>query len=92
MKGTTKRQEAVFAAAGLCGVCLYYLQENIALTYTMASNAGVIISIAPFFTAMLTQLFTKEDFQKRKAGCKVQLDSMMMVETLITASFQNRPI
>lgn len=61
MKGTTKRQEAVFAAAGLCGVCLYYLLENVALTYTMASNVGVIISIAPFFTAMLTRLFTKEE-------------------------------
>ncbi len=61
MRGTTKRQEVVFAAAGLCGVCLYYLLENIALTYTMASNVGVIISIAPFFTAMLTHLFTKEE-------------------------------
>lgn len=58
MRGTTRRQEAVFAAAGLCGVCLYYLLENIALTYTMASNVGVIISIAPFFTAILTHLFT----------------------------------
>lgn len=61
MKGTTKRQEAVFAAAGLCGVCLYYLLENIALTYTMASNVGVIISIAPFFTALFTHLFIKEE-------------------------------
>ena len=61
MRGTTKRQEAVFAAAGLCGVCLYYLLENIALTYTMASNVGVIISISPFFTAMLTHFFTKEE-------------------------------
>lgn len=61
MKGTTKRQEAIFASAGLCGVCLYYLLENIALTYTMASNVGVIISIAPFFTAILTHLFTKEE-------------------------------
>lgn len=61
MRGTTKRQEIVFAAAGLCGVCLYYLLENIALTYTMASNVGVIISIAPFFTAMLTHMFTKEE-------------------------------
>lgn len=61
MKETTKRREAVFAAAGLCGICLYYLLENIALTYTMASNVGVIISIAPFFTAMLTHLFTKNE-------------------------------
>ena len=54
-KGTygTLRQELLFAAAGLCGVTLYFLLENIALTYTFASNVGVIISIAPFFTAFL---------------------------------------
>ena len=52
LTGTTLRQEIVFGAAGLCGVCLYYLMENIALTYTMASNVGVIISAAPFFTAI----------------------------------------
>lgn len=59
MRGTTGQQEALFAAAGLCGVCLYYLLENIALTYTFASNVGVIISITPFFTAILTHLFMK---------------------------------
>ena len=29
------RQEAYFVAAGLAGICLYYLLENIALTYTL---------------------------------------------------------
>ncbi|MBY9077414.1 DMT family transporter [Paenibacillus sp. HN-1] len=52
-----RKQELYFAAAGLCGVTLYYLLENIALTYTFASNVGVIISIAPFFTAILAHLF-----------------------------------
>lgn len=61
MKGTTRRQEITFAAAGLSGVCLYYLLENIALTYTMASNVGVIISVAPFFTAILSHIFLKQD-------------------------------
>lgn len=65
MKGTTMRQEALFAAAGLSGVCLYYLLENIALTYTLASNVGVIISIAPFFTAILTHLFMKGEEKLR---------------------------
>ena len=55
LKGTTKKQELLFAIAGLCGVTLYYLLENIALTYTAASNVGVIISIAPFFTAILAK-------------------------------------
>lgn len=53
------REEGCFALAGLCGVCLYYLLENIALTYTLASNVGVIISAAPFFTAILTHLIMR---------------------------------
>ena len=59
--GTTRKQELTFAAAGLCGICLYYLMENIALTYTMASNVGVIVSIAPFFTAIMGHVFLKEE-------------------------------
>lgn len=62
----SKKQELTFAAAGLCGICLYYLLENIALTYTAASNVGVIISVAPFFTAVLSHIFMKTE-EKLKA-------------------------
>lgn len=55
------REEFLFALAGLCGICFYYLLENIALTYTLASNVGVIISVAPFFTAILNHLFVKTE-------------------------------
>lgn len=48
-----RRQELVFAAAGLTGVCLYYLMENVALTYTTAANVGVIVTAAPLFTALI---------------------------------------
>lgn len=65
LKGVNFKQEITFAAAGLCGICLYYLLENIALTYTMASNVGVIISIAPFFTAILAHLFMKSEEKLR---------------------------
>lgn len=61
----TRRQEMTFAAAGFCGVCLYYLLENVALTYTMASNVGVIISIAPLLTAVLTHLFMRSEEKLR---------------------------
>ncbi len=54
-----KKQELWFMAAGLCGVTLYYLLENFALTFTLAANVGVIISIAPFFTALCDWLFLK---------------------------------
>ena len=61
LKLSDRKQEITFVAAGLCGICLYYLLENIALTYTMASNVGVIISIAPFFTAVLSHIFMKTE-------------------------------
>ena len=67
IKGVSRSEELTFAAAGLCGVCLYYLLENIALTYTMASNVGVIISVAPFFTAIMAHFFIKSE-EKLKAN------------------------
>jgi len=54
-----KRIEKYFAFAGLCGICLYYLLENISLTYTKASTVGVIISVAPFFTSIIDTLIHK---------------------------------
>lgn len=60
IKGFDLRREGLFALAGLTGICLYYLMENIALTYTMASNVGVIVSIAPFFTAILGHIVFKD--------------------------------
>ena len=65
LKRTTAKQEITFAAAGLCGICLYYLLENIALSYTLASNVGIIISIAPFFTAILSNIFMKTEERLR---------------------------
>ena len=53
LKGISKKQELMFMTAGLCGITLYFLLQNIALTYTATSNVGVISSIAPFFTALL---------------------------------------
>ncbi|MEG2173789.1 MAG: DMT family transporter [Desulfovibrionaceae bacterium] len=51
------RQELHFVGAGLCGVTLYFLFENIALTYTFASNVGVLVAVSPFLTALLAHVF-----------------------------------
>ena len=48
------KEEGMFALAGLAGITLYYLLENIALTYTTASNVGVIIAVAPLFVVFLS--------------------------------------
>lgn len=55
------RQEIYMALAGLSGVSLYYLLENIALTCTTAANVGIIVSAAPFFTILLSHLLRQED-------------------------------
>lgn len=62
LKCRDKRQELTFAAAGLSGICLYYLLENIALTVTTASNVSVILSVSPFFTAVLSREKLKTPF------------------------------
>ncbi len=54
-----RREEIYFAAAGVTGITLYYLLENIALVYSSASNVGITVSTAPFFTALMVPIFMK---------------------------------
>ena len=63
---SNRKQELYFIGAGITGVTFYFLLENIALTYTYASNVGIIIATAPFFTAILERIFLKEE--KLKTG------------------------
>ncbi len=55
------KNEMLFMAAGLCGVTLYFLFQNTALAYTQASNVGVLVSVAPLFSAITSHFFLKED-------------------------------
>ncbi|WP_238902407.1 DMT family transporter [Clostridium sp. YIM B02506] len=61
LKLIDRKQEWYFIFAGITGVTLYFLLENIALTYTLASNVGVIVSINSFFTALLAHFFLKKE-------------------------------
>lgn len=61
MQVKERKHELYFIAAGITGVTLYYLLENIALTYTYASNVGVIGSLAPIFTAVVAFIFLREE-------------------------------
>ena len=60
MKAQKKLHELLFALAGLTGVTLYFLMENIALTYISASLVGVIVAAAPLFTALVAALALHE--------------------------------
>ncbi|HWQ78223.1 MAG TPA: DMT family transporter, partial [Anaerovoracaceae bacterium] len=55
------KEELLFAGAGLCGVTLYMTLQNTSLLYTLASNTGVLISVAPFLTAIFSFLLLKEE-------------------------------
>lgn len=76
------KQELTFAGAGLTGMTMYYLMENIALTYSQASNVGVIVSIAPVFTAITARIFLKEEGKLRPAffaGCIIALIGISLI-------------
>lgn len=94
MKVTNKKHELIFLFAGLCGVTLYYLLENIALTLTMASNVGVICSVVPFFTAILSSLFLKEEPLRVNffIGFVVAITGIVLISYNGTSSFHLNPL
>ena len=61
LKGTTLKQELYFAMAGGVGITVYFILEKTALLHTAASNVGVIVSTAPFFTAILACFLLKAE-------------------------------
>lgn len=70
-KAIKPKSEILIALAGFCGVTLYFLAENIALKYTTASNAALLVSISPVVTILLTKLVGKDsEITKRSIiGC-----------------------
>ena len=47
IKPKSLKGELPFVGAGITGLTLYFILENTALEYTLASNVGIIISAAP---------------------------------------------
>ena len=89
LKTADYKQELTFALAGLCGICLYYLLENIALTFTLASNVGVIISVAPFFTAILAHFAMKSE---EKLRSQFFIGFVVAMAGIILISFNGREL
>ena len=85
---TERKQEGWFAAAGLCGVALYYGFENLALSMTQASNVGVIISIAPFFTVLFSAVFLKQ----KRPGLRFFLGFLMAMAGIMLISFNRQAV
>ena len=94
IRGTTLRQELTFAGAGLSGITLYYLLENIALTHTTASNVSVIASVAPFFTVLLSYAVSRGKEKLRVmyfVGFAIAMTGICML-SFSTTKFQAEPL
>ncbi len=55
------KEEMRFLVLGILGCTLYFLTENYALTYTMASNVSILVAAAPIFTAILAHFFLEDE-------------------------------
>ena len=61
LKSHSLQHELLLMLAGLSGVTLYSIFQNLALTYTYAANASVLISISPFFIAIFAFFLLKDE-------------------------------
>lgn len=94
LKVTDKKQEWIFAGAGLSGITLYYLFENIALVYAPASNVGVITATAPFFTALLACRFLAGEALQKKfiVGFVLAIAGIAMISFNSATQLQINPL
>ncbi|MCL1804997.1 MAG: DMT family transporter [Clostridiales bacterium] len=56
-----KWHELLFAGAGICGITLYYVFENNALSISTVANTSLIVATSPLFTALLSLWFLKAE-------------------------------
>lgn len=76
------RSEAMMLVAGFCGVTAYYQLENVALTYTYASNVGVIFAIIPFFVGVQAHFIFKGEEKLSKyflGGFAVAMTGILLI-------------
>lgn len=61
LKVKKKSTELYLFLAGFTGVTLYFICENTALNYTLASSVSLLVSAAPLFTGLLALFFLKKE-------------------------------
>ncbi len=85
-KSHSLKEELLFMLAGLSGVTLYSIFQNMALTYTFAANASVLISISPFFIAIFAFFFLKDE----KQGLEFFISFAIAILGIFLISFNGR--
>ncbi|MDR3543604.1 MAG: DMT family transporter [Desulfosporosinus sp.] len=60
------KEELLFFGLGLTGVLLYFMLENTALQFTLATNVGLLSGTVPILTAIVSHFFTNDEKFIRK--------------------------
>ncbi len=65
---TELKDELLFLLMGIFGCTVYFMTENTALKYTLASNVSIIVASAPIITAILAHFFIKGEKLNKNIG------------------------
>lgn len=60
-EGQSRKDELLFLVCGMTGLFIYGVFEILSMKYTYASNTSTIVATNPFFIALFTILFLKEE-------------------------------
>lgn len=82
------KNEGLFMAAGLTGVTLYFIFQNTALDYTQASNVGVLISVAPLFTGLVSATLLRDE----KLGANFFIGFSVAIAGIILISYNGSSV
>ncbi len=83
LKPENKKDELYFFICGSVGITLNLVFQNVALQYTKATNASVILASAPMVTAVLVHLFTEEQHLHKNfmIGFLLSMTGIVLVST-----------
>ena len=87
LRAENRRDEAVFAAAGVCGGSLYFLLENVALEYAPASNVSLLVCTAPVWTALAAGRADRGERMTRRQAAGAALAAAGMALVVLNGRF-----
>ena len=87
LRAENRRDEAAFAAAGVCGGSLYFLLENVALEYAPASNVSLLVCTAPVWTALAAGRADRGERMTRRQAAGAALVAAGMALVVLNGRF-----
>lgn len=87
LQAENRRDEAAFAAAGVCGGSLYFLLENVALEYAPASNVSLLVCTAPVWTALAAGRADRGERMTRRQAAGAALAAAGMALVVLNGRF-----